>query len=228
MPGVPTTVIKGRGRQRSFDLARLTPAGEKLLNAASDLFYARGIHAVGVDSIAETAGTTKKTLYDRFGSKDVLVALYLQRRAERWQRFVEEHVAAAEADGDGHGVGVSEKAARRVLVVLHALGEWNSTLSRGCAFVNAFAEIGGDDHPGIAVIRAEKEWTRELYARLLREAGIDDPEIDGLAAQLAMLQEGALMMWTAGGMPDAIDYACDAARRLLSTAAGEKDGGSAP
>ena len=70
------------------DLPALTPAGQRLLDAASDLFYDRGIRAVGVDLIAETAGTTKKTLYDRFGSKDALVALYLRRRALRWQEFL--------------------------------------------------------------------------------------------------------------------------------------------
>ncbi|MGH3368001.1 MAG: helix-turn-helix domain-containing protein, partial [Nocardioidaceae bacterium] len=62
----------------------LTPAGERLVEAASELFYRRGIRAVGVDLIAEVAGTTKKTLYDRFGSKDGLVVLYLQRRQHRW------------------------------------------------------------------------------------------------------------------------------------------------
>ena len=64
----------------------LTPAGERLLEAASTLFYRRGIRAVGVDLIAETAGTTKKTLYDRFGSKDELVARYLRRRSQTWPR----------------------------------------------------------------------------------------------------------------------------------------------
>ncbi|NEE02572.1 helix-turn-helix transcriptional regulator [Phytoactinopolyspora halotolerans] len=276
MSSVPPVIIKGRRPRPAPDLTRLTPAGEKLLNAASDLFYARGIHAVGVDTIAEMAGTTKKTLYDRFGSKDVLVSLYLQRRAERWRRFVEEHLIAVRttggADGDdrsknddaapadrtaakigrspvgpsagdapaadgaaavgiagvsagddGHGA-VYEAAVQRVCAVLDALEEWNSTLSRGCAFINAFAEIGGGDHPGVAVIRAEKDWTRALYAELLRESGLEGTVTDRLSAQLAMVQEGALMMWTAGGMPDAMDYARDAARRLLRTALGDGDG----
>ena len=40
----------------------LTPAAERLLTAASELFYAHGIRAVGVDALAEAAGTTKKNL----------------------------------------------------------------------------------------------------------------------------------------------------------------------
>ena len=56
------------------------------------MFYSRGIRAVGVDLIADRAGTTKKTLYDRFGSKDALVALYLRRRARRWQEYVVDYL----------------------------------------------------------------------------------------------------------------------------------------
>lgn len=57
----------------------MTPVGERPAETAGRLFYAHGIRAVGVELIAEQAGTTKKTLYDRFGSKDALVALYLRR-----------------------------------------------------------------------------------------------------------------------------------------------------
>ena len=60
--------------------ARLTPAGERILAAASTLFYEQGIRTVGVDTIAAAADVTKKTLYDRFGSKDRLIAAYLDRR----------------------------------------------------------------------------------------------------------------------------------------------------
>ncbi|NED97231.1 TetR/AcrR family transcriptional regulator [Phytoactinopolyspora alkaliphila] len=190
---------------------RLTPAGERLLDAASELFYLWGIHAVGVDTIAEAAGTTKKTLYDRFGSKDALVALYLQRRAERWQAFVEAHLRDHASERVGVNAGVS-----RVLAVFDALEAWYAELIRGCAFVNAYAEIGGIDHPGVAVIRAEKEWTHALYVRLLTEAGVDDAALrDAVGAQLMLVHEGVSIMLTAGGRADAFDSARTAARRLL-------------
>src|SRR3984957_21205804 len=50
------------------------PPRERILATARDLFYRQGIHAVGVDAIAEAAGTNKMTLYRHFGSKDVLIA----------------------------------------------------------------------------------------------------------------------------------------------------------
>ncbi len=175
----------------------LTPAGERLLAAASDLFYARGIRAVGVDLIAEEAGTTKKTLYDRFGSKDALVALYLSRRAERWQRFVLTHV-----DRNACAARVE-----RVLSVFDALEQWLGEFDRGCAFVNAYAEIGGTGHPGVPVIRAEKAWMRQLFEDL-----VGDPDT---GAQIHLLYEGAIVGHTAGDHPAAIDQARAAAAHLL-------------
>lgn len=173
---------------------RMTPAGERLLAAASELFYARGIHAVGVDLIAETAGTTKKTLYDRFGSKDALVALYLRRRFERWQSYLEANVSGTGAD--------------RVVSVLDALESWLG--DGGCAFINAHAEIGRADHPALPVIRAEKEWMRAVYEGLAAEAGAP-----GTGAALHLLHEGAVVARTVGGRPDAMDAARTAARALL-------------
>jgi AcrR family transcriptional regulator len=181
----------------------MTPVGARLLESACRLFYERGIRAVGVELIAEDAGTTKKTLYDRFGSKDALAALYLRRRAERWQHFVLDRLAARPHSGTA-----------RVLSVFDALEGWLAEQWRGCAFVNAYAEIGGTEHPGLPVVRAEKEWMRRLFVALLEEAGYDDA--DRLGAQLHLLHEGALVMLTAGDDPSALGHARQAAARLLA------------
>jgi AcrR family transcriptional regulator len=179
-------------------MTNLTPAAQRLLTAASELFYTRGIQAVGVDLIAEVAGTTKKTLYDRFGSKDALVAMYLQRRFERWRAFVEEWLAE-------HGRGPVQ--------VLDALESWLAGNTYGCAFVNAHAEIGRADHPAIAVVRAEKQWMRSHYEELAEEAGAP-----GIGARLHLLHEGAIIAQSVGGEPDAMDQARAAARDLLEIA----------
>ena len=140
-------------------LPAMTKAGTRLLEAASDLFYDRGVRAVGVDLIAESAGTTKKTLYDSLVPKDALVALYLLRRAHRWR----EHLLArlAEACHNPDACGESQ-----VLLVFEALETWMGTQRRGCAFVNAYAELGESDHPAVPVIRAEKAWMRTLFDTL--------------------------------------------------------------
>jgi AcrR family transcriptional regulator len=178
-----------------FDDPPLTPAGERLLAAASELFYRRGIRAVGVDLVAERAGTTKKTLYDRFGSKDALVALYLRRRARRWQAFLLPHLAAPAGPA-------------RVLAVFDALDGWLGEQDRGFAFVNAHAEVGGTGHPAEAVVRAEKDWMRALFVAL---AGNEDR-----GAQVHLLYEGATVLRTVAGRSDAVALARAAAAQLLA------------
>jgi AcrR family transcriptional regulator len=181
--------------------ASLTPAGERLLAAASELFYAHGIRAVGVDAISEAAGTTKKTLYDRFGSKDALVARYLSHRARRWQEYLDDEIERRAPGAD------------RVRAVFDAAGDWLAGSARGCAFVNAYAEVGGTDHPAVPVIRAEKEWMRRRFTELVTEAACADPE--RTAATVHLLYEGALVTATVGDDPDALTTAREAAVRLL-------------
>src|SRR5687767_2968876 len=108
----------------------LTPGARRALEAAGRLFYERGIHAVGVDLIAAEAGVTKKTLYDRFGSKEQIVVEYLADRDERWRAFLAERMQAA---GPGP--------AARVLAVFDASRAWAREHSpKGCSMVNAHAE----------------------------------------------------------------------------------------
>ncbi|MFC7407145.1 TetR/AcrR family transcriptional regulator [Georgenia alba] len=184
------------------EVPALTPAGERLLDVASRLFYSHGIRAVGVDRVAAEAGTTKKTLYDIFGSKDLLVALYLHRRGVRWRSHLTERLAAREPGTD------------RLLGVYDVIAEWHADQDRGCAFVNAYAEIGTADHPALPVIRADKAYMRELFRRLAVEAGRADAERTG--DTLHLLYEGALVLSTAGARPDAISEARRAAQDLLA------------
>ncbi|PVZ12853.1 TetR/AcrR family transcriptional regulator [Actinomycetospora cinnamomea] len=182
----------------------LTPGARRILEVASELFYARGIHAVGVDTIAAASGVTKRTLYDRFGSKDALVAAYLRARDERWRDRVSD---ALEAAGDP---------VSRVLAPFDVLGSW--VADRGCAFVNAFAELDDPGHPGRALIDDEKRWLRALFATELERAGVDDP--DGLALQLLVLHEGALVAQAVAAEPGAIRSARAAAAQLVAAARG--------
>ena len=184
-------------------LPAMTEAGTRLLDAASDLFYRRGVRAVGVDLIAETAGTTKKTLYDRFGSKDALVALYLLRRAHRWRDHL---LACLDAAGDGDG-----DRERVVLAVFDALETWMGAQRRGCAFVNAYAELGDGEHPAVPVIRAEKAWMRTLFDTLAGDRAV--------GAHLHLLYEGTLVVLTAAANPDAAAEARRAVRSVLAGAA---------
>lgn len=186
------------------DEVRLTPGAQRILDVASDLFYSRGIHAVGVDTIAAESGVTKRTLYDRFGSKDSLVLTYLEARDRRWRESV-----CACLDGESDAV-------RRVLTPFDVLPDQLPHRSRGCTFVNAFAELPDPDHPGRQVVVADKKWLRNLFYELLVEAGATDPE--QLAVQLLSLHEGALVSYSIAEEANAAAAVRAAAQALVTQA----------
>ncbi|SER30652.1 TetR/AcrR family transcriptional regulator [Streptomyces qinglanensis] len=162
----------------------LTPGARRILDAASALFYARGITAVGVDLIAKEAGTTKKTLYDRFGGKDALIAAYLRERDRRWRSWLTSWVA-------GHAADTGAPA--QLLATFDALAEWTQQHNpRGCGFVNAAAELPDPAHPGRRVITEQKHWMHGYLRELAVAAGAREPE--RLADRLLVLHEGAMVM----------------------------------
>ena len=194
MSSPPTAVVDG-----------LTPGARRILEVASALFYEQGIHAVGVDTIAAESGVTKRTLYDRFGSKDTLVTTYLQVRDQRWRSMV---TARLEETG-------AEPVAR-VLAPFDVLPDWLTECTRGSSFINAFAELPDVDHPGRQVIVTEKTWLLDQFRATLAEAGIEQP--DQLATQLLSLHEGAIVAFSIAGAAGAADAARAAARTLVELA----------
>nr|WP_037682969.1 TetR/AcrR family transcriptional regulator [Streptomyces cellulosae] len=189
----------------------MTPGARRVLSAASRLFYERGIHAVGVDLIASEAGVTKKTLYDRFGSKEQIVVEYLADRDERWRAFVTERLEQA-------GRGPVD----RVLAVFDASQAWMTESSpKGCSMVNAHAEISDPSHPAHPIITGQKEWMLALFTDLVRESA--PARAEESARTLMLLHEGAMVAHGLRIFPDPIGHARDRARDLLEGAA--TDGG---
>ncbi|WP_326664990.1 TetR/AcrR family transcriptional regulator [Streptomyces sp. NBC_00385] len=156
----------------------LTPAGRRIMTAADELFYNRGITAVGVDLIAEHSGVTKRTLYNQFGSKDHLVATYLTERDQRWRSLVQASVDAADTPTEA------------VTAPFEALRTWTGTHSRGCAFINALAELPDPTHPAHRIAANQKLWLLDLFRELAVAAGCPHPAT--LATQLLVLHEGAV------------------------------------
>lgn len=178
----------------------LTPGARRILDVASELFYRCGIHAVGVDTIAAESGITKRTLYNRFGSKDRLVEAYLQARHHAWWELMERRVAASPGSG--------------VLALWDSYTENVDFSERGCAFINAAGELPAD-HPAHRVVRAHKRAVRRHLEALVRadHPGIAGPEA---AANLVfLLLEGAITHHGIGDDPDLLRRAREAAERLV-------------
>ena len=155
------------------------PPRERILAVAADLFYRHGIRAVGVDAIAEAAGTNKMTLYRHFASKDELVAGYLRHLAEKagaaWDRRAAQHPGDPCAQLRGWLEDVAAQLA--------------SGDQRGCALANAAVELPEKDHPARRVIEAFKTAQRQRIIDLCAAADLDQPEM--LADELFLLLEGA-------------------------------------
>ncbi|MDQ8047345.1 MAG: TetR/AcrR family transcriptional regulator [Patulibacter sp.] len=153
-------------------------ARDRLLDAADELFYAEGVHVVGIDRVIEKAGVAKASLYSAFGSKDELIRAYLERRNERSRErltgCLEERFATPR---------------ERLLGIFQIQGElFADPKFRGCPNASAVAESqcgskieqASDDYRG---------WVRSVFVDLAGQAGAADPE--GLAKQLALVHDGA-------------------------------------
>lgn len=161
-----------------------TPARERLLRAASDLFYNDGVVATGIDAITARAGVAKRSLYINFASKADLVHAYIQCRQAEWRQHYQQRSREAGTPRE------------RVLAVFdsymdHAAFSYQRGF-RGCGLHNAAAELPAGD-PGRAAVAAQKEEAERLMREHLRDLlPKDDPRIEGTAEHLSFLLEGAM------------------------------------
>jgi AcrR family transcriptional regulator len=152
-------------------------ARDRLLAAADELFYAEGVHVVGVDRIVERAGVTKASLYNTFGSKDELVRAYLENHFLRRQSRIAQILASHSSPRE------------RLLAVFDEVeGLLAGSAFRGCRFISAAAE----SRPGEAgelVAERYRAWLWSLFTDLAKGAGATDARQVG--RQLFLLYDGA-------------------------------------
>ena len=151
---------------------------ERIVETATSLFRRHGIRGIGVDAIAEAAGTNKMTLYRHFGSKDELVAECLRHQAEK----ADQKWADLEAASPGDPLG-------QLLGWVRLVADFLQREAQGCDLANTAVELHEDDHPARAVIEAFKNAQRDRLASVCRAAGAAEPEL--LADTLHLLIEGA-------------------------------------
>jgi AcrR family transcriptional regulator len=154
---------------------------ERVLATASELFYRRGVRAVGVDLVVEEAGVAKTSLYRHFRTKDELIAAFLAREDEDfWATW--DHVAQRERDD----------AARELEAHLDWIGERiGRPHYRGCPQLNVAAEFPDRDHPARKVATAHKRELRRRLEGIAARLGVQRP--DELGGQLSLLINGAFV-----------------------------------
>src|SRR5438094_9037527 len=170
--------INGRSPLRKRDANRPS-ARQRIFDTASELFYLKGIRAVGVETIAAEADTTKMSLYRNFPSKDQLVAEWLREHdANFWQTW--------DAMASRH-----PKDPRRQIKAAFALLARHvaDPKARGCPMANAAVEITEKAHPGRTVIEAHKAKLRAPLVQMCTQMGAHGSAL--LDDQLLLLLRGA-------------------------------------
>jgi AcrR family transcriptional regulator len=172
-------------------------ARERLLSAADKLFYAEGVHVVGVDRIVEQAGVTKASLYNTFGSKDELVRAYLEQHMRRRQDRIARILAANDSPSE-----------RIVAIFAEVEGFLAGSQFRGCRFISAAAEARPGDASEVMAAKY-RTWLLTLFTDLAEAAGAIDAK--QLGRRLLLLYDG-------GAVAARMDPDRDAAARAMHSA----------
>ncbi|WP_141494234.1 TetR/AcrR family transcriptional regulator [Kytococcus schroeteri] len=173
---------------------------DRLLDAAEALYYERGFHAVGMDALRAASGLPLKRIYALLPGKEAIAVAMLDRRDDAWHRALAARVQAEEG-------GVA-----RVLAVFDWLEGWLARDGyRGCAWINAFGEMGGTSPEVAAAVRRRKERLRSCLEELVAEAGHGPAVADGVF----LLVEGCMVTAGITGDPGAARGARSAASLLL-------------
>jgi AcrR family transcriptional regulator len=180
-------------------------ARERILQAAENLFYTRGIRATGVAALMEAAHVSPRTFYVHFPTKNALVEEYLRR-------FESERPLAAEAELERGDL----TPAQRLLAIFAALESDSPDLFRGCPFHNAVVEGAGELPEVARLAQRHKRAFRDRLVATAAEAGAAHPE--SLGRQLAVIFEGANALAASCNDTAAITDARRAARTLLDVA----------
>ena len=200
-----------------MDISAL-PARERILLTSHDLFYAEGIRATGIDRVIAASGVTKVTFYRHFPSKDDLVREFLDYRHTRWMAWFVDALGRRGAHERTDDAGA-------LLLLADAMAEWFADpVFRGCAFINATAEVGGSVEGALQRSREHKREMVEVIAGLL-PARLESRMALAQAAGLGV--DGAIIKAQMGDAAVARE-AVDDLRRLLGALVAAANAADAP
>jgi AcrR family transcriptional regulator len=182
---------------------------EHILDVAEDLFYRLGIHATGVDTIAERAEVAPTTLYRLFGSKDDLVAAYVDRYAAGYQDWIESITSDPKLS-----------ARQRILAFFGALTDVTQEQTfRGCPFLMVLAEYPDANSAAHTSAQQVKAWVRGRLRALVTELPGQTPARARIVAdELALVVEGLYASTAALGSTGPAKYARTLAAVILDAA----------
>lgn len=181
---------------RNIDIVpKISEPRERLLQTATRIFYADGIHGVGVDRVIAEAGVTRATMYRHFPGKEALVVAWLEHED-----------ATIKALFASVSESVPDASPQQLLaLVIDGIAEDATRLhTRGCPFINASAEFPDPRSPVRKVVRRHRTWFRATLTQLAEAAQLPNPA--GVAASLVLLRDAMLVGNYLDGKSVAIDF----------------------
>lgn len=181
-------------------------AKQKILDAASTLFYNDGISNTGINSITEKANVAKMSLYNNFATKSDLITCYIEARHQEWLDLYEKRKVQIKTPLDG------------ILAVFdayqdHAEFAYENGF-RGCGLLNAAAEFPAYSPERLAV-KNHKDEIEAILAGHLNQLIHDAERVKGLALLLSFLLEGSIARAGLESSSDKVLAAKHMAQRLL-------------
>ncbi len=179
---------------------------EHLIETAITLFCEHGYHATGIDRLLETAGVSKKTMYQHFRSKEELIYAALRQYDGV---FRNNFMKAVE------GAGKTPK--EKLLAIFDVAETWfNDNKFFGCMFINAISEYSEKDSPIRDISRQFKQLMWNYVFDLAKEANANEPK--KLANELCLLLEGAIVTAQVSQKPEAAATAKEIGKKLIDSA----------
>jgi AcrR family transcriptional regulator len=183
--------------------ARLTPEA-KLLATARRLFCSDGIHATGVARILKDSGVARRTLYERFGSKENLLRAVFDAEAQMWFRWFDADLPARSSDP-----------AEQLLGLFDLLNDWfEDSEFFGCIFVNAVAEHEKETGWVRDTAMAHRSLVNGRLQRLLKRADVRQPA--RATEKISLVIDGAIITAMVTGQASAAMLAKSIAQDILA------------
>ncbi len=181
---------------------------DELVQKALHAFYRNGFHATGMDMLASETGISKTSMYKHFRAKEDLILAVLRLRDEHFRNWLYRRMEK-----------LAETPRGQLIAMFDALEEWfDEPGYRGCLFIKATSEYQDSSHPIHMQSADHKRMLERHITNLAQKAKMSDPA--GLARQLLLLKEGAIVTAHLGHTENPAQNAKTAAIALIEANCG--------
>ena len=184
---------------------KVDPPRDRIVGAAAELFYRKGIRATGVDTLIEQADVAKSTFYRHFRSKDELIVAWLRSPQARWIDIVTTRLAEDRTPPP-----------RALVEFWDRLGDWAETEGYlGCPYLKTLAEVEEPSHAARLEVAAFVHEVDDFFTRTATACGFQRARELGL--RLRLLTMGALTAIVVDRSREPLDRARDVTVHLLAS-----------